>query len=305
VTPIPPSRRDLTRPPPDVTDLGAIARRHSTNLRALDPGFLDGLYATPQPVPDGASDLVGGDGDGGQDGGSDDIAFWNTDQALAVGTNPGQIILLLTWEPIDGSLHIRWNGIDQPPTEWTLDGQTVTFTSSLIRTDDLLTAAYAYDNGELADPSDTIVPFGSTLWRWLEVPFHDPGNYSDPLFDDSAWDLGQGPFGDTTPDHDLATFPTWPPYVTVWDQNSQMWARRTITAEPGIDVTIWHRINRTIVLWWNGAYKGKTTTAEGTRIIPGSEVLASNVIVFKAADDGYTGPHTGCYFDASVQQVIE
>lgn len=302
---LPPSRRDDLAPPQegqDVTDLRALVRHQGTNLRGLNRGFLGGHFATPQLVTPAASDLVGGD-DGSDGGGGTDYAFWNTDYAVAVG--PGTISLYLTYEPIDGSLHIRWNGIDQPPTEWTLDGQNVTFTSPLIRGQDLLTAAYAYDNGVMADPSDVLVPYGSTLWRWLQVPFHDPNDYSSPSFDDSGWDLATAPFGDTTPPHDPATFPSWPDYLTVWDQNTQMWARRTITAEPGIDLTISHRLNRTLNLWWNGAYKGKTTTAEGTRTISGSEVLASNVIAFKASDDGITGPHTGCYFDASVTQVVE
>jgi len=303
---LPPSRRDITRPPPDVTDLGAIARRHGTNLRSLDPGYLGGLYATPQPVPLGAQELVGESGDG-QDGGADDIAFWNTDQTFAASTNPGQIILNLTWEPIDGSLHIRWNGIDQPPTEWTLDGQTVTFTSTLIRTGDLLTAAYAYDDGELADPSDILVDYGDTEWLWLQVPFHDPNDYSDPLtsFPGSP---AVPPWGMTTPEHTVGeTFApyVWPDYLTDWDQNTQMWARRTVVAEPGIPISVSHRLNRTRSLWWNGNYRGKTTSPELTGTIPADLVLASNVVVFKVSDDGYSGFHTGCYFDVQLSQVVE
>lgn len=134
-----PSRRDTIGPPPrDVTDLARVVRHQGSYLRSLDPGLQDGRFATPRPVPSGGSQLVGDDG--GDSG--EDIAFENGDRATAASV--GRIALNLTYEPIDGSLHVRWNGIDQPPTEWTLDDQLVTFTNSHIKVGDVLTAAYAY-----------------------------------------------------------------------------------------------------------------------------------------------------------------
>lgn len=139
---LPPSRRDTIGPPPrDISDLAALVRHHQSWQRSVDPGILDGRFGTPRPVSHGPSQIVGGDA-GGDGGDNDEIAFWNSDRATS--TVAGTITLNLTYEPIDGSLHIRWNGLDQPPTEWTLDVQTVTFTSSYIKVGDVLTAAYAY-----------------------------------------------------------------------------------------------------------------------------------------------------------------
>jgi hypothetical protein len=304
--PLPPSRRDSAGPPPrDVTDLYQIARQHSSYLRGLDPGFLEGRFATPQLVPTGVSDLVGDDGgDGGAAGA--DHAFWNTDQAVA--GEPGQITLNLTWEPIDGSLHIRWNGVDQPPTEWTLDEQTVTFTSPLIKPGHRLTAAYAYDNGELTDPTGILVPFASDGWKWVDVPPAADIDYSDPAFDDSAWAVASAPFGDTNPDFTDPFGHGWPIYVTTFAQGTRMWARRVITdADAGFAVTISLRWNRAIHVYWNGAavYSNSSDAGEATFTVDGSLVLASNTLAIKTVDDGFSGPGTGCYFDAQISQEVD
>jgi hypothetical protein len=309
---LPPSRKDTFGPPKagrNLSDLSALVRHHGTYLRNLDPGIQDGRWNSLKPVPPGpAIDLVGDDGGDGAAGGAD-IAFWNTDQAVA--GEPGQITLTLTYEPIDGSLHIRWNGIDQPPTEWTLDGQTVTFTSDLIRYGDLLTSAYAYDNGEIPDPSSDVVTYEASNWYWLQVPSAPNVDYSDPVYGDPApWALASAPFGKTTPDHTVGeTFVGvgWPDYLTEWAQTTRMWAWRTIVVEPDIPVTIYMRFNRAIAVYWNGnlRYTNSGAAAEKSVTIDGSEVLTSNLLMFKIVDDAFTGPHTGCYFDAHVTQVVE
>ena len=137
-----PSRRDTIGPPPrDVSDLAAIVRHHGSYLRQLDPGLLNGRFGSPRPWIKGSSQIVGGDG-GGDAADDEEIQFWNTDATTA--GSAGTITLSLTYEPIEGSLHIRWNGLDQPPTAWTLDGQSVTFTNAHVHAGDALTAAYAY-----------------------------------------------------------------------------------------------------------------------------------------------------------------
>lgn len=137
-----PSRRDTIGPPPrDISDLGAQVRHHQSWQRSVDPGILDGRFGTPRPVPHGPSQIVGGDA-GGDTGDDNEILFENADRTTA--STAGTVTLVLTYEPIEGSLHIRWNGLDQPPAEWTLDGQTVTFVNSHIHVGDVLTAAYAY-----------------------------------------------------------------------------------------------------------------------------------------------------------------
>lgn len=152
---LPPSRKDATGPPPqDVSDLRYLVRHHGSALRRLDPGGLGGRFITPSPVRGTTSDLVGSDDDGD---GADDIQFINTDTATAV--TAGTVTLNLTYEPIEGSLHFRWNGLDQPPTEWTLDGQTVTFVNPHIHLGDVVTAAYAY----VATDDDAPEPATATL----------------------------------------------------------------------------------------------------------------------------------------------
>lgn len=294
-----PSRKDTFGPPPrNVSDLSALVRHHGSYLRSLDPGYLDGRFATPKPVPPGpAVESVGDDGGDGAASGTD-IAFWNTDQAVT--GEPGQISLPLTYEPIDGSLHIRWNGVDQPPTEWALDGQLVTFTDGLVRAGDILTAAYAYDNGEIPDPTDALVSFDASGWYWLQTVTSDPADYSSDTTFGSA---GTAPFGETDPPHSGV----YGDYNTVWNQGTMMWARRTVVADAGSPILVVIKWNRAVQFWWNGVHvygnSGGTGYAEVT--VDGSDVLASNLAVFKATDDQWTGPGTGCYFTASVSQVVE
>lgn len=308
--PLPPSRRDSAGPPPrkNVSDLSALVRHHQSYLRGMDPGFLDGRFATPQPVADENSQLVGED-TGGGDTGADEILFINTDQYVIPAA--GDATFALTYLPLDGSLHVRWVPLHVPVDNWTLSDNILTVTDPGWRADDLIEVAYAYEYDGEPEPS-SIVPgadFASdTGWKWLQVPFHDPGDYSDPAFDDSAWADGDAPFGETNPPNDVAEvfdpYP-WPDYSTVWNQNTQMWARRGVDVDPGIPVTVSIRLNRTALLWWNGDYRGKTTATEHTWEIPADLVEATNVAVFKVSDDSFSGHLTGCYFDAQISQVIE
>lgn len=101
--PLPPSRRDNTGPPPrDWSDLGAISRHQGQSLRSRDPGYLDGHFATPSPVPPGSL-IVGGDG-----GGEDCTPEWFWGDRLTVAAIGAQS-KRLTFEPIEESLIVRWH----------------------------------------------------------------------------------------------------------------------------------------------------------------------------------------------------
>lgn len=306
-----PSRKDTfsaPKPGRNVTDLAAIVRHQGSYLRSLDPGMLGGRFGIVQPVrpSGGASELVGGSDDG--DEASDEILFLNTDQFAIDG--PGDKVFLLTYVPIQEggtSLHVRWVPIDVPPNNWSCVDNVLRVSDPGWLAGDLVTVAYAYLYDGDPEPSDVIVPFGSDGWKWLQVPFHDPGDYSDPLYDDSAWATAAAPFGTTDPAHTVVPVfeHDWLDYATVWEQNTQMWARRDVDAEPGVAILLSTRLNRTLSIWWNGSYRGKTTAAEFTWTIPAELVLASNVLVCKVADDSWAGHYTGCYFDVEIAQELE
>ena len=131
-SPLPPRRRDSR-------DLASLIRQSRTNARQLGVGFADGRFPPIRQL--GATALYG---DNEDDTADDVIGFINTDRATASG--PGPVTFNLTHTPIDGSLHIRWNGIDQPASEWALNEATVTIPdpTSVIESGDVFTAAYAY-----------------------------------------------------------------------------------------------------------------------------------------------------------------
>jgi len=131
-SPLPPRRRDSR-------DLADLIRQSRTNSRQLGVGFAGGRFPPIRPL--GATALYG---DNEDDTADDVIGFINTDRATASGSGP--VTFNLTHTPIDGSLHIRWNGIDQPASEWSLNESTVTIPdpTSVIESGDVFTAAYAY-----------------------------------------------------------------------------------------------------------------------------------------------------------------
>lgn len=148
-SPLPPRRRDTT-------DRDSLLRHQRQNLRQLDPGLAGGRFPLAKPLRPTSADL---DDDDDVDV---EIGFWNTDTGIATG--PGQMTLRLTHTPIDGSLHVRWNGLDQPPTEWSLvdDVLIVPDPDSMIHAGDVISTAYAY---EMDDEPDTPNPIfvGATV----------------------------------------------------------------------------------------------------------------------------------------------
>lgn len=138
----------MTSPrPPRLRDTKGLedrVRQDAQNLKQLGVGFVGGRFPPAKPLGSTAQfgDLE--DDEAGDDDAEDTaaIAFCNTDRATA--TTAGIIAMNLTHEPVAGSLHIYWNGLAQPPTEWTLSGRTVTFPEHLVAVGDVLNAAYAY-----------------------------------------------------------------------------------------------------------------------------------------------------------------
>lgn len=299
-----PSRRDT---PPG--DSRALVRHHQSYLRSLDPGMLDGRWRTPQPVVGGPSELVG-DSDDGDIGASDPILFENRDQFVIDG--PGDKVFQLSFIPIDDgatSLQVFWIPLRMSVNDWTCVDNVLRVTDPGWRADDLVEVAYAYEYDGEPEPTGEIVPFESSGWKWLQVDSHDGNDYSSATFDDSAWASASAPFGETTPAHNpiVAVSGTWPDYVTLWEQTTKMWARRTIAAEPGEDLIVSLRWNAIIDVWLNGVDVYGTSTGgagEATFVIDGSAVLASNQLTIKTRDDGSAGPGTGCYFDADISQAL-
>lgn len=133
-SPLPPRLRDTT-------SLFDRVRQDRANLKQLYPGFVGGRFAPARRL--GATQQLGDiEDDSETDAETATIAFSNTDTATA--STAGRVTLHLTHEPVDGSLQVYWNGLALAPTEYVLNGQTVTFTDHLVFTGDRITAAYAY-----------------------------------------------------------------------------------------------------------------------------------------------------------------
>jgi hypothetical protein len=136
------------RPPRlrDAANLESFLRREQINLRQLGGGFLGGRFPPARPL---GSPSVDFNDEEQLDGNPDSLLFRHLDRATATA---GAVVLPLTYEPIDGSLHVRWNGLVQPATEWSLSGQTVRFYDPHLKAGDVVTAAYAYYPADSPEP---------------------------------------------------------------------------------------------------------------------------------------------------------
>jgi len=145
-SPLPPRLRDTT-------SLFDRVRQDRANLKQLYPGFVGGRFAPARRL--GSATQIGDiEDDSETDAETATIAFSNTDTVTA--TTAGRVTLSLTYVPVDGSLHVYWNGVALAPSEYVLSGQTVTFSDHLVFVGDVLTSAYAYypsDVPELLPPS--------------------------------------------------------------------------------------------------------------------------------------------------------
>lgn len=147
-----PSRRDVTR-------LADLIPRYGRNAVSLDAGVGGMPFATPQPVFEPMLE-VGGSADGSADGATDRVLFKIDTFTVS---DPGTQTFTLTYEPMDDSLHVYWDGVEQEDF-FTLDGQDVTLLdpSEVMESGDRVVAKYAYlDSGiepDIVDPDDDPPP---------------------------------------------------------------------------------------------------------------------------------------------------
>lgn len=104
-----PSRRDSD--PRKPTD---FIRHHESYLRGIDPGFLGGRPATPQPVRGGPSPLVGGDGEGDDT----DASIIGEDGDRLTLTHLGTQTWRLSYLPIAETIHVHWHPGAGAGVEW-------------------------------------------------------------------------------------------------------------------------------------------------------------------------------------------
>lgn len=146
-SPLPPKRRDSV-------NLANLLRQDRTRLGQLDRGLVGGRFPSARPLKPSTADA-----DLEDDAPDDQILFRNVDTVTATG--PGTLTFPLSYEPIDGSLQVWWGGVPQPPTEWTLNGSTVTIPDpdSRIAAGRKFTAYYAYNDVEADVPTLDAITF--------------------------------------------------------------------------------------------------------------------------------------------------
>lgn len=277
----------MTSPrPPRLRDTRSLVdrvRQDRQNLQQLGVGFVGGRFPPARPL--GSAAYVGDiEDDEATDGDTDQIAFCNTDQVVASG--PGTVTLPLTYEPIDGSLHVRWNTLDQPTTEWALSGQTVTIPdpTSTIAAGDVLTAAYAYHPSDgVADIGDLGIDWGSSGPN-LTVTEDDLTDRSAPGYDDSTWTVAAGPVG--YPLGPNGGEPTWNPVlVSTTSTNRGLWLRRTLTTSDDATLSISARVDGQWWVYCDGVVVASDPSGTGTgevgphlvAVAPGDHVIALHV----------------------------
>lgn len=151
----------MTSPrPPRLRDTRSLVdrvRQDRQNLGQLGIGFVGGRFPPARPL--GSAAYIGDlEDDEAIDEDTNQIAFWDADEATAVDAGP--VSFDLTYSPVPGSLHVRKNGLDLAPSEWSLVGKTLTITPSasvVIRAQDQFTTAYAYY------PTDEIVELAAAI----------------------------------------------------------------------------------------------------------------------------------------------
>lgn len=240
------------------------------------------------------------------------VAFHNTD-ALDV-DGPGDTELTLTYKPLPGSLHVRWGALEVPAEFWSLAGRTLSILdpNALFEADDQITTAYAYDVAaatlivnEEPEVGGVILTFEASGWKYLEVGRTDPTDYSAPGFDDSGWATGTAAFGEFNGGWS-GVFPTPPAPTTDWPIKTRLWLRRTIAANPALDLNVDVRVEDSATVYLNGVEVGSIPgNNQGATVrvtVPAVDVLSSNVLAIRATDDTHSLPNGDSYIDAAVSQ---
>ena len=176
-----PSRRDNGSAPRDAADIRALVRHLVSYVKGLDPGYLGGNFATPQPVPAGSTLIVGGEEDGG-DGTSAYEWQWD-DRGIVTATGTQHIGL--TYEPIEESLVVRWhpNGrgaLTLTNEHYTLVDRTVIITDpGFLAVNDQFSFQYQFDPTVESDETFELVasltgqPDLAGTWGTTSIPISD------------------------------------------------------------------------------------------------------------------------------------
>jgi hypothetical protein len=132
------------RRPPSQRNVEYTMRHQARQLQSMAPGALGGRLASAAPVPLDPAYFEGGFDD--TDAGVDQIL--GIEESPKVVVAAGDQIMFLSHIPIDGTLHVTWNGLAQPKSAWTLDDNHLAIldpTSVLLPGDELV-AQYLYYN---------------------------------------------------------------------------------------------------------------------------------------------------------------
>jgi hypothetical protein len=134
-----------------------------------------------------------------------------------------------------------------------------------------------------------VVPYGANDYRYQQiVTGGGPAAFSDVDFDDSAFHVGDAPFGQVA-GFDCPLEPT-----TGWSPNTDLLVRRTVSLPTGAtDVVVRVAIDNDIELFWNGASVGvfqhDGCASYGSVEVAIPEVLLAagdNVLAARASDRG-------------------
>lgn len=142
------------------------------------------------------------------------------------------------------------------------------------------------------------IPYGSGGWRYLIAPESDTVDRSAAGFDDSAWLVGAGPFGDTVSAHASMGWIT--PEGTYAATSSTIWIRRSVVLNPGQTVTLGIRYDGNAAVYWNGILVGSGPDGVASFEVTGSQTEASNILAVRVTDDASDPAGDWTYLDVSV-----
>jgi hypothetical protein len=163
----------------------------------------------------------------------------------------------------------------------------------------------------LYDSCEVYAALGPQLmWRYLQTTLADNNDYSATGFNDSAWPVGQAPFGNLTQNdggvgvnahtYDARFKAT---ITTQTNLNARAWIRRHLTIDtvPDDGFRLIGYFDNSVQVYVNGvhAYDGSTTGSQGVTVtIPGSFFVAGdNVLAVRCDDQANPIPNQGSYFD--------
>lgn len=106
------------------------------------------------------------------------------------------------------------------------------------------------EKAEVYAPDLVILPARSDGWEYQQLPYHESPGYEQLVPPADGWQAGTAPFGDSW------TWPGQPAPVTLWQQDTILWIRRTITVPNGRTATARVRAENGCVLFLNGTVLG-------------------------------------------------